>query len=261
MNDTEKKENDQLKWHHYLIAILFVLVGAVFIVYKQIDIPMICKVFSVVFAIAGIISILSYCIKDVAVGYYRLDLVYGLMALVAALLFFTNQDSIGDYFSVIAGIILIGNGVIKLQHSIDMKRIDRKMKKITEAWLVVMIFAIIGSAAGFVMLYLTPQEPRTLFILLGVALIVAGVSDIFTHIVFNKKVKAFRNGDYTVETKQEETVSVPEETMTIQEQEEVQDPDPDRDQVVFEVESSEAETSEEDNGSGEENTDAADQLT
>ena len=65
MNDTEKKENDQLKWHHYLIAILFVLVGAVFIVYKQIDIPMICKVFSVVFEDA----LCAVALADVRVGH------------------------------------------------------------------------------------------------------------------------------------------------------------------------------------------------
>ena len=255
MNDTEKKENDQLKWHHYLISVLFVLVGAVFIVYAQIDIPTVCKVLSIVFGLAGVISILSYCIKDVAVGYFRLDLVYGVMALVVALLFITDQDAIGAYFPVIAGIILIANGVIKLQHSIDMKRIDRKMKKVTEVWLVVMIFALIGIAAGFISVYLTLQD-RTMFVLIGIALIVGGLSDIFTHIVFNKKVKAFRSGDYLTAEETHEAAAQPEEPVTIQEEvteqeaepEQVPEPAvPDQDQVVFEVESSE------------ENTDAADQ--
>ena len=257
MNAAEKNENDHLKWQHYLISILFILVGVVFIVYTQIDIPMICKVSSIVFGVAGIISIITYCVKDVAVGYYRLDLVYGAMALVAALLFITYQDTIQTYFQVIAGMILIGNGVIKLQHSIDMKRIDRKMKKITEAWLVVMIFALIGTAVGFVMLYLTPQKPRTMFILVGLALIIAGVSDIFTNIVFNKKVKAFRNGDYIVEPVQEAPVTKPEETPAEPEKEQ----DTDIKETMPEEEISEGETSEENKESDENNTDAADQIS
>lgn len=259
MNGKEKKENDQLKWHHYLISILFVLVGAVFTVYSQIDIPTVCKVISIVFGLAGVISILSYCIKDVTAGYFRLDLVYGVMALVVALLFITKQEALGPYFPVIAGIVLIANGVIKLQHSIDMKRIDRKMKKVTEVWLVVMIFALIGIAAGFISVYLKLQD-RTMFILIGIALIVAGLSDIFTHIVFNKKVKTFKSGDYLTEPEPEESAPQPEEPVTVQEEVHYQESDPepeqeseqevsDQDRVVFEAESSE------------ENTDAADQLS
>ena len=188
-----QREN-QLKWHHYLISFLFVLVGAVLIAYKGIDIPFICSFFACVLAVAGVICVLSYCIKDVSTGYYRLDLVYGIMLLFASLLFYTKQDAVGAYFPIIAGVILFANGVVKLQHSIDMKRIDKKMKRVTEMWLVVMIFALMCIAAGSVAVYLTPQEQRTLFIFIGISLIVAGSTDVFTHIVFNRKVKIFKSG-------------------------------------------------------------------
>ena len=197
----EQKEN-QLKWYHYLLSILFVLVGAVFIVYVQMDIAFICKIFACVFAAAGLVSIVTYCVRDIAAGYYRLDLVYGIMALFIALIFFTKQDVVGVYFPIIVGCILFANGVVKLQHSIDMKRIDRKMKKVTEMWLVVMIFALMCIAAGAVAVYLSPAEERTLFLFIGIALVVAGITDVFTHIVFNRKVKIFRNGDYITETEE-----------------------------------------------------------
>lgn len=192
--EQKMQRENQLKWHHYLISFLFVLVGAVLIAYKEINIPFICSFFACVFAIAGLVCVLSYCIKDVSTGYYRLDLVYGIMLLFAALLFFTKQDAVGAYFPIIAGAILFANGVIKLQHSIDMKRIDKKMKKVTEMWLVVMIFALMCIAAGSVAVYLTPQEQRTLFIFIGISLIAAGATDVFTHIVFNRKVKIFKSG-------------------------------------------------------------------
>lgn len=202
----EQREN-QLKWHHYLISFLFVLVGAVLIAYKGIEISFICGFFACVFAIAGVICILSYCIKDVSTGYYRLDLVYGIMLLFAALLFFTKQDVVGEYFPIIAGVMLFANGVVKLQHSIDMKRIDKKMKKVTEMWLVVMIFALMCIAAGSVAVYLTPQEQRTLFIFIGISLIAAGSTDVFTHIVFNRKVKIFKSGVSDTEETEYEPVT------------------------------------------------------
>ena len=191
----EQKE-EQLKWYHYLISILIVLVGAVFIAYKDINIPFICRFVSFVFVAAGIVSILSYCIRDVAAGYYKLDLVYGVMAIFLALVVYTRQETVEEHFPILVGIVLFANGVIKLQHSIDMKRIDRKMKKITEMWLVVMIFALMCIAAGTIAIYLTPSDNRTLFLFVGIALVAAGASDVFTHIVFNRKVKIFKSGRY-----------------------------------------------------------------
>ncbi len=204
-NSEKREENEnQLKWYHYLISLMFVAVGAVFILYTPINMTFICYFFGCVFAAAGIVSILTYIIRDVSSGYYRLDLVYGVMAAFAALLFYTKKDIVGEYFPVIIGCLLLGNGVIKLQHSIDMKRIDRKMKKVTEMWLVVMIFALMCIAAGFISVYLTPEKERTLFVFVGISLIVAGVSDIFTHIVFNRKVRAFKK-ERTEDPDKEET--------------------------------------------------------
>ena len=191
----EQKES-QLKWYHYLLSALVVLMGLVFIVYKEINVPFLCRLFACVFAAAGVVSIVSYVVKDVAIGYYRLDLVYGMMAIFIAVLFFTKQDELGEYFPLIAGMILVSSGVIKFQHSIDMKRIDRKMKRVTEAWLVVMIFALMCITAGVVAVYMKPEDSRTLFLFVGISMMVAGASDIFTNLVFNRKVKQFRTGDY-----------------------------------------------------------------
>ena len=194
----EQKEN-QLKWYHYLLSALFVLSGAVFIGYTEISIQFICRFLAFVFLAAGVISIVLYCFKDVATEYYRLELVYGVMSIFAAVLFLTKQQFMEEYFTVIAGCILFGNGVIKLQHSIDMKRIDRKMKKVTEMWLVVMMFALMCIAAGSVAVYLTTAEDRTMFLFIGISFVVAGITDVITHIVFNGKVRMFKSGKYLTE--------------------------------------------------------------
>ena len=260
------QDRSRIRWQHYLIAILFVIVGALFIVFKEIDMTLVCRIFAGVFTVAGVISILSYIVRDVDKGYWRLDLAVGVMALFAALLFITGQEAVTEYFPVIAGAILLGNGVIKLQHSIDMKRIDRKMKKVTEMWLVVMIFALAGIAAGFVTVYLTPEKERTMFIIVGVALIIAGASDVFTHIVFGRKVKAFKSGDYLVpeaepdksedvvesaiETARPEEVTASEPEQSPEETTTATDDSSDDEQVIFEVETPKT---------SEENTDDTDQ--
>ncbi|MCR5589919.1 MAG: hypothetical protein K6F73_00125 [Lachnospiraceae bacterium] len=211
-NEQKEQKENQLKWYHYLLSALFVLSGAVFIGYTTIDIPFICKFLACVFAAAGAISIFLYCFKDVSAGYYKLELVYGVMAIFAAVIFLTKQDVIAVYFPIIAGCILFGNGVIKLQHSIDMKRIDRKMKKVTEMWLVVMIFALMCITAGAVAVYLTPSDERTLFLFVGIAFVVAGITDVITHIVFNGKVRLFKSGNYLVEEETAEPAKEKEDT-------------------------------------------------
>lgn len=202
-NEQQEQKDNQMKWDNYLISILFVLVGTVFVVYVNMDILFICRFFAFVFAAAGIVSIVMYIVKDVASGFYRLDLVYGVMAVFAALLFITKHEVIEVYFPIIAGCILFANGVVKLQHSIDMKRIDRKMKKVTEMWLVIMIFALFCIAAGFVAVFMNYEKDRTFFLFVGISLIFAGVTDAFTHFVFGRKVKMFRGSEFKPETEPE----------------------------------------------------------
>lgn len=200
----EQKEQkvSQQKWHHFLTSLLLVLAGLVFIIYTPIDVAFICRLAACIFAVAGLVSIVSYIVRDVETGYYRLELVTGIMLMFFALVFYTKQDVMESNFPVIAGIILFTNGVIKLQHSIDMKRIDRKMKKVTEGWLVVMIFALMCIAAGTVIVYMTPSQDKKMFLIIGISFVVAGLTDIFTGMTFTGKVKDFKSGKYlTEETK------------------------------------------------------------
>lgn len=186
------------KLRHYLVPVLFILMGIVFITYTKMDVKFISRFFAFVFALSGIGMILSYIFKDIEAGYFRLDLVYGVMALFVAILCMTKQDIIETYFPMLIGSIIFANGVIKLQHSIDMKRIDRKMKTVTERWLVVMIFALVCIACGAITIYLLPSSGRTLFIFVGASLLFAGATDIFTHVGFSKKLKTYdeiKNGE------------------------------------------------------------------
>ncbi len=216
--DITKEQNVQrenhLKWYYFLASAIFVLVGIVFIIYKEMDITFICRFAAVVLAVAGIISVISYIARDVTASYYRLDLVYGMMAMFAALLFITKQEAIGNYFPVIIGCILFANGVIKMQHSIDMKRLDRKMGKVAEMWLVILIFALACITAGCVSVFMSPEKNRTFFVFAGIALVVAGITDIFANIAFARKVKMFRCGEGNAsdeETSSDENVPAPEE--------------------------------------------------
>ena len=94
------------------------------------------------------------------------------------------------------------------------------MKKVTEMWLVVMIFALMCIAAGSVAVYLTPQEQRTLFIFIGISLIAAGATDVFTHIVFNRKVKIFKSGGPDEKETDESVEEIIEEARITEEAEE-----------------------------------------
>lgn len=180
-----------MKLYHYLLSILLILTGLVFLVYSEIEVEFICILAACVFAVAGVASIISYFVREAAESFYRLDLVHGIMALFLALVFVTKREEIAEYFSIMIGCILVANGVVKLQHAVDMKRIDRKMRKVTETWLIVVIFSLLCIAAGTIAIYAPPSEERTLFIYFGIAFVVAGITDIFTQLVFNRKVRAF----------------------------------------------------------------------
>ena len=48
----------------------------------------------------------------------------------------------------------------------------------------------------------------------GISLVVAGVTDVFTHIVFNRKVKLFKSGNYIPDTEPEKDTESEKETET-----------------------------------------------
>lgn len=195
----DRQEKRGLKWYAYLFSLIFVLAGLVLIIYVQIDLKFIWKLLACLFGAGAVISIASYCVRDVAEGYLRHELVMGLAALFAALMFLSKQEDLGTCFPILAGLILFVDGVVKLQHCIDMKRIDRKMKQVNEMWLVVMIFALICISLAFVVVYIRSAD-RTLFLLTGISLVVAGLSDVFVHIVFNRRIKVFTEGALPVDT-------------------------------------------------------------
>ncbi|MBO4267338.1 MAG: DUF308 domain-containing protein [Lachnospiraceae bacterium] len=180
-----------MKLYHYLLSIVLILTGLVFLVYSEIEVEFICIVAACAFAVAGIASVISYFVREAAESFYRLDLVHGIMALFLAVVFVTKREEIAEYFSIMIGCILVANGVVKLQHAVDMKRIDRKMRKVTETWLIVVIFSLLVIAAGTIAIYAPPSEERTLFVYFGIAFVVAGITDIFTQFVFNRKVRSF----------------------------------------------------------------------
>ena len=129
-------------------AVASLLIGLAFIL-KPYEVSQYCG-YGVggLFAVVGLVYIILYfCHKPIS-GEYRSEFAIGLLALFAGAYvalsgMITGGTGVGYVLAVrILGILVLGDGLLKLQYSVDIARMK------FSAWWVVLIFAVLGLGVG-----------------------------------------------------------------------------------------------------------------
>jgi len=129
-------------------AVVSILVGVAFII-KPYDVSQYCG-YGVggIIGVVGIIYIILYfCHKPVS-GEYRSEFAIGLLAILAGAYvalsgLISDGAGVGYILAIrILGILIVADGMLKLQYSVDIGRMKFK------AWWVVLIFAVLGLGIG-----------------------------------------------------------------------------------------------------------------
>ena len=133
-----------------ITAVVSILLGVAFII-KPYEVSQYCG-YGVggLIAVVGIVYIILYfCHKPIS-GEYRSEFAIGLLALFAGAYVALSGivfggSGVGYVLAVrIIGILLIGDGLLKLQYSVDIGRMKFKQ------WWIVLIFAVLGLGVGVV---------------------------------------------------------------------------------------------------------------
>ena len=76
----------QLKWNLILLAVLFIALGVVLIVWPSATMTSICYILATILVLLGVVFLIGYLRKDVIGIIYRCDLVIGLSLILAGVL-------------------------------------------------------------------------------------------------------------------------------------------------------------------------------
>lgn len=151
--EQEKKSRVQNVFGHpvrnmIVAAVVSILVGIAFIV-KPSEVSQYCGygVGGIIGVVGLIYIILYFCHRPVS-GEYRCEFALGLLAVLAGAYvalsgLFSTSGGVGFVLAVrILGVLIIADGMLKLQYSVDIGRMR------FQAWWIVLLFAVIGIAVG-----------------------------------------------------------------------------------------------------------------
>ena len=192
----------------YVTAAVYIVLGLVMVIYPETTMKTFCLALGAIFAVLGIINLVIYFTRNVMDSVYRYDFVSGVMLILAGLMFIVKMDKIIELIPMILGVLILLDGVIKLQHAIDLKRID------VGGWIYVFVFSMLCLSVGTVCIWQPEFIASTIVVIMGISYIFCGITDFVTIFLLRRKMKSHA-ADTVVEAVKTETDTATEtETVT-----------------------------------------------
>ena len=128
--------------------------------------------------IGGLIFVIMYLARDVKHNLGNNDFLNGVVSIVVGIVILLKWKELMAIVPIVLGVLIIVSGCIKLQDSIDLKKLGHPM--FTLMLIMALVFIIFGAV-----LVANPFESEILLLrLIGVALIIAGMTDLVASVFF-----------------------------------------------------------------------------
>ena len=112
----------QLKWNLILLAVIFIALGIVLILWPGATMKTICYLLAAMLLAIGVVSLINYLRKDISGIIYRYDLVVGLCAILGGILVIVKVDKLTDLIPAVLGFLVTMSGIMKMQNSVASPR-------------------------------------------------------------------------------------------------------------------------------------------
>ena len=196
----------QIKWETMLTSLFYIILGVVAVALPETMVRSLGDLAGILFILVGAVSMICYLLRDAGRNYDRNDFGYGLVGIAVGVLFLYKVEWITSLVPVILGILVLASGCVKLQHVIDMKRLE------CGNWIGVLILAVINVIFGAVLIANPFETVIRLFQVVGIGLIFSGVTDCITVIYVAGRIRSYLDGIQPVDSTFTEVVDVEEGT-------------------------------------------------
>ena len=168
--------------NYWLLSVFCVVVGIALIVNPQFFTSAIGYAVGGFFGIYGILKIVTYFVKKEE---YSTNLVTGIILTAAGIFLIFRPDFIPKTIAVIFGRYMIFSGIVSIQDSLNLKNSG------IDNWQVSCISAVVTTIVGIILVF-NPLAPVNIaFMLLGICLVVSGVSNIIGCSTAGSKLRKF----------------------------------------------------------------------
>ena len=183
---TVKGERKKLKPTAAFYGLICVIIGIIDLVNPEKMLSIIAYALGISAIVCGLVFIIVYMARDVKYNLDNNDFLSGLIAVVVGIVILIKWQQFMELLPIVLGVLIIVSGCIKLQDAIDLKKLDHP------AFLMMLIVSLVFILFGAVLVANPFKSEIILMRIIGVALIIAGMTDLFTSVFFDGIRKAYR---------------------------------------------------------------------
>lgn len=166
------KNLKMIKNMYLVLIICSMIVGAVLLIWPQMGVSVMCKVYGVFLIVYGAAKISGYFTGDLFQLAFQYDFGLGIVSLILGFVFLLRTEHIVEFLAVCIGIFMLVDATLKIQTAIDAKKFG-----ISKWWLILMT-AIMVAFIGALLL-LAPFETGSVLVrILGLSICFDGIMNL-----------------------------------------------------------------------------------
>lgn len=190
-----------------ITSLLLLLLGVLLIFESEATITTISYIIGAILVAAGAFALIRFFSnKDKTASTVGLDILYGIVTIILGVLIVTNPHAIASLIPIVLGICIIISSAMKIQSAFSLKSDSNDL------WKTTMIFAIIGSICGIVLLFNPFAGAVLIMRIVGIFIVIYAMLDFISTIIIKKNVEEFRNAAIESQIIEAEVVSEKEES-------------------------------------------------
>lgn len=179
-----------LKWEMILFSVTSIVIGILMYIYPSQIINAVCIVLAAILFIMGARYLIEYKRNNAISDFYRYELVAGIALILGGIIVLCCMKLILSIITYVIAIIIIVSGLIKIENSLD-------LKKMGSHWILLMVFAVLCIILGISVLMMpmdhndngTTTASDFLIQASGIIFAVTGFIDLITTFAVSSKIK------------------------------------------------------------------------
>ncbi len=162
------------KYGYIILSVLTFALGIVIITKPDVPFTMLRLIGGILLILLAGVKLIGYLSKDRYRLAFQFDLAFGIISLIMGLTLILKQSLITDTVSILLGLLILTDSLLKIQISIDSREFG------ISKWWLVLIIAIVTAAFGLLLMAITFENHAVLMLLLGIALVSEGALNLAT---------------------------------------------------------------------------------
>ena len=171
---------------YIVLSVAQFALGAYLIARPEQSFSIACYAIGTVLVVYGIIKLIGYFTKDMYQLAFQFDFAMGILSAIVGCLPLFHWEHILRAFPTFVGILILIDGVFKIQTALDARRFG------LSKWWLILIWAIAAGAAGLVLLARPVEATKLIMQLVGINLMIDGGLNLWVVLYTVKEHRNFR---------------------------------------------------------------------